>query len=449
MTTSFDLLIRAGRCMTPNGLTETDIGISGGKIVAFGSLTNARAAAVFDAAHLHVLPGVVDTQVHFREPGGEHKETLETGSLAAVLGGVTGVFEMPNTNPPTTSAEAIADKLARAEGRMHCNYAFYVGACPDNIESLPALEMLPGVAGVKAFMGSSTGTLLLDKDEAVLRALQCGRRRMAVHAEDEARLKDRKPLAEAGRPATHPVWRDEESARLATARVVAMAQKTGRRVHVLHVSTAEELPILAAAHDLVSVEVTPQHLVLSAPECYERLGALAQMNPPVRDKRAQTALWVAVQNGLVDVIGSDHAPHTLTEKSKSYPASPSGMPGVQTLVPLMLDRVNAGMLSLERFVDLTSAGAARLFGLCGKGRLALGYDADFTIVDLMRRERIDNAKMATKCGWTPFDGLRVQGWPIATVVGGRIVMRDGAILAAGTGLPYRFGETQCSVGNVE
>lgn len=441
MDTAFDLVLKNGLCATPSGVVAADIGVRDGRIAAIGSLAAASAEAVFDATHLHVLPGAIDTQVHFREPGGEHKEDLETGSLAAVLGGVTAVFEMPNTNPPTTTAAAIADKLSRAAGRMHCDHAFYVGAAPDNLENLRELEALPGVAGVKAFLGSSTGTLLLDKPEAILRALQNGRRRMAVHAEDEARLQARKALAAVGNPTTHPLWRDAESARAATAQVVALARQARRRLHVLHVSTAEELPILAAAHDLVSVEVTPQHLVLSAPECYERLGSLAQMNPPIRGADAQAALWQAVRAGLVDVIGSDHAPHTLTEKAKPYPTSPSGMPGVQTLVPLLLDQVNAGRLSLARFVDLTSAGAARLFGILGKGRIAPGYDADFTVVDLARKVRIENAKMGTKCGWTPFDGLRVQGWPVATVVRGRIVMRDGALVEGGQGKPIRFAET--------
>jgi len=428
-------------CATPNGLAQADIGIRGGKIAVVGNFPEAAAAEVFDARGLTVLPGVIDTQVHFREPGNEHKEDLETGSHAAVLGGVTAVFEMPNTNPPTTTRAAIADKLARAAGRMHCDHAFYVGATPANAGALAALEKLPGVCGVKAFLGSSTGTLLLDQEAAIATALKSGTRRMAVHSEDEARLKQRRSLAVRGDVTTHPLWRDGETARLSTERVLRLARQAGRRIHVLHVTCADELPLLADARDLATVETTPQHLTLAAPECYERLGTLAQMNPPIREATHRAALWRAVDEGLIDVIGSDHAPHTIEEKAKPYPDSPSGMNGVQTLVPLMLDHVAAGRLTLERFVDLTSSGAARLFGIAGKGRIARGFDADFTIVDLKARRRIENAWIASRCGWTPFDGMITTGWPVATIVRGVTVMRDGALAAAGQGQPLRFWET--------
>jgi dihydroorotase len=387
------------------------------------------------------LPGVIDTQVHFREPGNEHKEDLESGSRAAVLGGVTAVFEMPNTHPPTTTRAAIEDKLARASGRMHCDYAFYVGATPANVGALAALERMPGVCGVKAFLGSSTGTLLLDREDAILAALKGGMRRMAVHSEDEARLRERKSLAGSGDVRMHPFWRDAETARASTERVLRLAREAGRRLHVLHVTTADELPLLAAARDLVTVETTPQHLTLSAPECYERLGTLAQMNPPIREARHREALWTAVREGLIDVIGSDHAPHARAEKDKTYPDTPSGMPGVQTLVTILLDHVNGGRLTLERFVDLTSAGAARIFGIAGKGRIARGYDADFTIVDLKAKKRIENAWIASKCGWTPFDGMETTGWALATIIRGQTVMRERALAASGQGEALRFVET--------
>ena len=434
-------MIRGGICATPSGIAEADIGVIGGRVAAIGALAHAKAAEVFEARGLHVLPGVIDTQVHFREPGNEHKEDLESGSRAAVLGGVTAVFEMPNTDPPTTTRAAIEDKLARAHGRMHCDHAFYVGATPANVGALAALEKMPGVAGVKAFLGSSTGSLLLNEEEAILGALKGGHRRMAVHSEDEARLKERKPLAGSGDPRLHPFWRDVETARLSTERVLRLARMAGRRLHVLHVTTEEELPLLAAARDFATVETTPQHLTLSAPECYERLGTYAQMNPPIREARHREALWKAVADGLVDVIGSDHAPHTREEKEGVYPNTPSGMPGVQTLVTILLDHVNAGRLSLERFVDLTSAGAARIFGIAGKGRIALGYDADFTIVDLKTKRKIENSWIASKCGWTPFDGMETTGWANSTIIRGRTVMRDRALAASGQGAPIRFTET--------
>jgi dihydroorotase len=437
---NYDLLIRGGMCATPNGIAPADVGVRGGKIVAIGSLTGAS-AETFDAKGLHVLPGVIDTQVHFREPGNEHKEDLETGSLAAVMGGVTAVFEMPNTNPPTTTRLAIEDKLARAAGRMHCDHAFYAGATPANVGALAELERLPGVCGVKAFLGSSTGTLLLEQEEAILAALKGGSRRMAVHSENEERLRERKALAVRGDVRTHPVWRDAETARSSTERVLRLARMAGRKLHVLHVTTADELPLLAESRDLATVETTPQHLTLAAPECYERLGTLAQMNPPIREAHHRAALWQAVSDGLIDVIGSDHAPHTREEKAKTYPETPSGMTGVQTLVPLMLDHVAAGRLTLERFVDLTSAGAARIFNIAGKGRIALGYDADFTVVDLKAKRRIENKWIASRCGWTPFDGLEVTGWPVATIVRGLTVMRDNALIKSSAGKPLRFWDT--------
>jgi dihydroorotase len=441
MGMNFDLLIRGGMVATPNGIVEGDVGVIGGKIAAVGSLANAKASEVYEAKGLHVLPGIMDTQVHFREPGNEHKEDLETGSRAAVLGGVTAVFEMPNTNPPTTTRAAIEDKLSRAKNRMHCDYAFYAGATPANVGALAELERMPGVCGVKAFLGSSTGTLLLSHPDDILAALKGGTRRMAVHSEDEDRLEARKDLRVQGDPRSHPLWRDVETARASTERVLRLAKQAGRRLHVLHVTTAEELPLLAAARDYATVETTPQHLTLAAPECYERLGTYAQMNPPIREARHREALWEGVRQGLIDVIGSDHAPHTREEKDKTYPDTPSGMPGVQTLATILLNHVNAGRISLERFVDLTSAGAARIFGIASKGRIALGYDADFTIVDLKLRWKIENSWIASRCGWTPFDGMTTTGWPVATIIRGQTIMRDHELTLASRGQPIRFVET--------
>jgi dihydroorotase len=440
MSERFDLIVRRGTCVLPGGTAKADIGVRDGQIAAIGGLAGADSAEMFEAGHLHVLPGVIDTHVHFREPGHLEKEDMETGSKAAVLGGVTAVFEMPNTSPPTTTAATVADKLDRAR-RMHCDYAFYVGASVDNIQELAALERLPGVAGVKAFLGSSTGSLLIDKEETIFAAMKSGHRRMALHSEDEARLKERSKLAMPGDPRTHPVWRDVETARLSTERALRLARAAGRRVHLLHVTSAEELPLIREARDIATVEAAVPHLTLSAPECYERLRAYAQINPPIREKRHQEALWRAIGDGLIDVIGSDHAPHTRAEKERIYPQTSSGMPGVQTLVTLILDRVNRGELSLERFVDLTSTGPARVFRIVGKGRLAVGYDADFTIVDLKARRRIENRLIASRCGWTAYDGVETTGWPQATILRGCIAMREGAVTEPRSGQPLRFPET--------
>ena len=438
----FNLIVRGGTCLLPAGREDVDLGVACGRVAAIGDLGAATAEEVLDAAGLHVLPGVIDTQVHFREPGNEHKEDLAHGTAAAALGGVTAVFEMPNTDPPTTTAEALRDKLDRAAGRARVDHAFFLGAAADNLEALGTLERLPGCCGVKLFMGSSTGTLLVADDESVARLLGHGHRRVAVHSEDEERLVARTGIArERGRAHAHPDWRDVEAAVLCTTRLLRLARAAGRRVHVLHVSTADELPLLAANKDIATVEVTPQHLTMTAPECYDALGTFAQMNPPIRTVEHREALWRGIADGVVDVIGSDHAPHSREEKGRPYPDSPSGMPGVQTLLPLMLDHVHDGHLSLERLVDLTSAGPARIYAIAAKGRIALGYDADFSIVDLGAERTITNAWIASKCGWTAFDGMRVTGWPRATVVRGHIVMREDTLVGGPIGAPVRFQDT--------
>jgi dihydroorotase len=442
MTDAFDLVIAGGTCLTPAGRVAADLGIRDGRLAAIGDLGRAKAAETFAARGLHVLPGAIDTQVHFREPGFEHKEDLESGTRGAALGGVTAVFEMPNTNPLTTDAATFADKMRRARGRAWCHYAFFVGATAENAADLARLETATGCCGVKIFMGSSTGSLLVPDDATLARVLAHGRRRVAVHAEDEARLVERRAAIRAGAgPAQHPDWRDVETAVRATRRILALARQAARPVHVLHVTTAEEVPLLAAAKDVATMEATPQHLTLAGRECYERLGTLAQMNPPIRDASHRAALWRAVADGVVDVIGSDHAPHTREEKARPYPGSPSGMPGVQTLVPVMLDHVAAGRLSLERFVDLTAAGPQRIFNIAGKGRIALGYDADLTVVDLAAKRRIENRWIASKSGWTPYDGMTVTGWPKSTIVGGRVVMREDQLLGPPAGAPVRFVDT--------
>jgi dihydroorotase len=435
---AFDLVLAGGTVVNQDGAVERDLGIRDGRFAALGDLSRAAAAERIDCRGLHLLPGAIDTQVHFREPGLTHKEDLETGSRAAVMGGVTGVFEMPNTEPPTTTATALADKLRAARGRMHCDFAFFIGGTHENVAELAELECLPGSAGIKVFMGSSTGRLLVEDDDGIRAILRAIHRRAAFHAEDHARLEERKGLRRDGDPSSHPDWRDETAAVRATTRLLALARETRRRVHVLHVSTAEELEVLVGNRDVASVEATPQHLTLEAPECYARLGTLAQMNPPVRGPRHRAALWKAIGDGLIDVLGSDHAPHTLAEKAKPYPASPSGMPGVQTLVPVMLNHVAAGRLTLARFVDLTSASPARLFGIACKGRIAAGFDADLTVVDLKRQETITNQWIASRCGWTPFDGLKVTGWPVGTFVRGRRVMWQGEITGPSEGAPIRF-----------
>ncbi len=440
MTAPFDLILAGATVVNHDGAGIRDIGIRDGRIAGLDNLAKAKTREILDVRGLHILPGVIDSQVHFREPGLTHKEDLETGSRAAVMGGVVGVFEMPNTKPLTTTAATLSAKVAAARDRMFCDFAFYVGGTRENIGDIPALEKLEGSAGIKVFMGSSTGDLLVDDEPHLDRIVSAISRRAAFHAEDEARLIARMPLRRPGDPTSHPEWRDPEAALIATQRLVRLAEKHRRRVHVLHISTAEEIAFLGAHRDWASVEVTPHHLTLTAPDCYERLGTYAQMNPPVRDLRHRDALWAAIADGTADVLGSDHAPHTREEKDHAYPASHSGMTGVQTLVPIMLDHVNAGRLSLARLVDLTSHGPARLFGLAGKGRIAMGYDADLTIVDLTRTETITNAQALSRCGWTPYDGTKVKGWAVGTFVRGHRAMWQGELAARAHGQPIRFHE---------
>jgi dihydroorotase len=445
MSVSYDLILKGATVVNHDGEGVRDLGLTGGRIAAIGELSRSQAGETVDCRGLHVLPGVIDTQVHFREPGFTHKEDLETGSRAAVLGGVTAVFEMPNTDPLTVTREALADKVKRAHHRMHCDFAFFIGGTRENTQLLPELELLPGCAGVKVFMGSSTGSLLVEDDAGVREILKNIRRRAAFHSEDEYRLRERRNLRVEGDPRSHPVWRDELTALSCTQRLIALASETGKRVHVLHVTTAQEMEFLKNHKDVASVEVTPHHLTLESPDCYERLGARAQMNPPVRDAAHRLAIWQGLNGGIVDVLGSDHAPHTREEKAKPYPGSPSGMTGVQTLVPIMLDHVNAGRLSLLRFVDLTSAGPARLFNIARKGRIAVGYDADLTIVDLKRRETITDRWIASRAAWTPYHGVNVTGWPVGTILRGRKVMWQGELVTPAQGEAVRFMDALPSI----
>jgi len=437
----FDVIVKGGTVVNHMGQGVSDVGIVDGRFAAIGDLSQASAGEVIDAAGLHVLPGVIDTQVHFREPGMEHKEDLESGSRQAVMGGVVGVFEMPNTNPLTTTPASIQDKLDRAKGRMWCDHAFYLGATADNADHIADIENTPGCCGIKVFMGASTGNLLVPDDPTLERVMRSGKRRIAIHAEDNMRMDERAHLREEGRPHTHPVWRDDESALKATKRAVTLARKTGRRVHILHITTPQELEYLSQNKDVASVECTPQHLTLGAPDCYDRLGTYAQMNPPIRSEAHRDGLWSWLAQGVVDVIGSDHAPHLKEEKDKPYPQSPAGMPGVQTILPVLLNHHAQGRLSLSHLIDLMAHGALRLFNLRGKGRMALGYDADLTIVDLKKQWTIEADWLESKCGWSPFEGMAITGKPIGTIIRGQKVMWEDSLLGEAIGAPIRFQET--------
>ena len=435
----YDLILRGGSCVLPWGTVLADIGVIDGRIAAIGAAREATADQVLDVTHLHVLPGLIDPHVHLRDPGDPTIESIVTGTRAAVLGGITTVFDMPNTSPAITDAATVAWKQAYIPQHAYCDMGFYVGATKSNAAALAGLETQAGVCAVKVFAGSSTGDLLVEDDASIEAVLRHGHRRVAFHSEDEYRLQARRGLFHDGDPyASHMEWRDVECARLGTERILALAERTGRPVHILHVSTAEELDLLRRHRRLATVELLVNHLTQWAPEVYERLGGYAVMNPPLRDRRHMEAAWAAVADGTADTIGSDHAPHPRAAKERPWPAVAAGLTGVQTLVPVMLDHVAAGRLTLQRMVDLMAAGPARVYGLACKGRICAGYDADFTVVDVAARRTITNDWIASPCGWTPFDGMTVTGWPVMTIVRGSLVMRDDRVDGAPEGRLVSF-----------
>lgn len=441
----YDLILKNGTVTTFSHATEsmitaaTDIAVSQGVITNLAPSSSDTAQTILDLRGLNIIPGVIDSQVHFRDPGLTHKEDIASGTLAAILGGVTSIFEMPNTVPSTTTEEAYQQKMLTALKSAHCHYAFYIGGSAENIEQISKLEQLSSCPGIKIFLGSSFGSLLIDSDQVFESILAHGHRRVIIHSEDEKRLRERKTLAtESNDVKMHPVWRDEKSAMISTEKSIHLARKYQRSVHILHVSSAEEMAFLKQNKDIASVEILPQFLTLAAPDCYERFGTLAQQNPPIRDQRHLKYLWQAVTDGTVDVIGSDHAPHTLEEKNQIYPKSPSGMPGVQTLLPIMLNHVHEDRLSFEKLVQLITENPRRLFGVQNKGRIQVGFDADFTIVDLKHRKTIEQSWLASKSNWSPFVGMSVMGWPKMTILKGQVVMSHDEVLIQNSGRPVIF-----------
>ena len=437
MSDDYNLIIKNGSCYIDGKLTKIDLALSGNKIKKIGKV-ELNSSKVYDASNKVVLPGIIDTQVHFREPGSTDAEDLESGSRAAILGGVTSLFEMPNTNPPTSNLTEFDKKLQLAKDRMHSNYAFYFGATPDNIEQLSKLKNLKGCCGVKLFAGSSTGKLLVDKEADIEKVISNSDRIVSIYSEDEEILKLRKKFIRKGDVHSHPEWRNTECAISSTRKVVKIAERFNKKIHILHVSTKDEVDFLAMHKKNVTFETTPQHLTLYAPDCYNKLGTYAQMNPPLRTKEHYDRLWVAIKNDLVDVLGSDHAPHLKENKKKEYPNSPSGMPGVQTIFPVMLDHVNNGKLSLEKLIKLMCENPCKIFGIKNKGFIKEGYDADLTIVDMNKNEIIKDEMIASKCGWTPFNNYKVKGFPVATIVNGNLVMFEGKVVSKAKGKPLDF-----------
>jgi dihydroorotase len=434
------LTLRHGTLALPSGLVEADLQISDGRITAIGSVAS-NAGEVIDASHLLIMPGVIDPQVHFREPGLTHKEDLGTGSRACAAGGVTSFLEMPNTKPPTTTEEALAWKLARAAETSVVDFGFFIGATKDNVD---VQNRASPACGIKIFMGSSTGDLLVSEREDLDRCFATGRRLIAVHAEDETRLRERiAQYAGASDVALHSEIRDAEAARLATSLAVELSEKYSRRLHVLHMSTKDEVALLRArgkGDGRITAETTPQHLLLNAPEIYARLGTRAQMNPPLRTRDHSEGLWSGLRDGTIDCIATDHAPHTLEEKALPYGKAPSGMPGVETSLSAMLDAASRGLCSVDDVVRWMCDAPARCYRIERKGRIELGYDGDLALVDLRSRRRVGDRPYQTRVGWNPFEGMELQGWPVMTVVRGVPVYRDGQIVESHRGSPLSFAE---------
>jgi dihydroorotase len=440
----FDLLLTNGNLVSSQGISTADLGIKNGKIAAIGNLSEDSANEITNLNGLYLMPGGIDTQVHFREPGLEHKEDLASGSLAALHGGITTYFEMPNTKPVTTSPEALADKVARATGRSWSHFSFFFGASQENATHLDDYETLPGTCGIKIFMGSSTGDLLVEEEESLRQVLKHGKRQISIHAEDEERNVARKSLiSENPSVQEHPYLRDVESAVIATKRMIRLSEETGRQVHILHISTADELPLLADAKKRglrVTCEVTPQHLWFAAPDCYEKLGTKAQMNPPIRSAEHREGLWKAVDEGLFDVFGSDHAPHTLDEKAKPYPSSPSGMPGVETILPVLLTFASQGKLSLPKIVQMLCERPAELFGIVNKGKLEIGCDADLVVFDPNAPYILDENSLHSKCGWSPYHGEQFTGKIESVYLNGQLAMQQGTTIGSPKGTAVTFSK---------
>lgn len=439
---SGDLLVRGGKLVRPQGDEIGDVLIQGGQVQAVGQVEAPEGTPELDATGKLVFPGLIDPQVHFREPGLEHKEDLASGALCCVAGGITAFCEMPNTRPPTVNPAALADKFERARGRAVADHAFFLGGTAENAEQLGEWESLPGCAGIKVFMGSSTGNLLIEDDPTLERLLRTGTRRVTVHSEDNPRLSARYDALGAGASVLqHDDVRDVECAVLATTRLLNLVEKTGRPVHLLHVSTADELELVRQRDlgDLVTVEATPNHLFLFAPDCYEEHGSHAQMNPPVRGAAHQAALRHALVEGPVTCIGSDHAPHTAEEKAKPYPHSPSGIPGTQTILPLLLTAVRDGWLSHQDILRMCLLGPKHVYGMEGKGALEVGCDGDVVLVDPTVTGPLPLDWLESRAGYSPFAGRELAGWPVTTVLRGEVVYSAHAQVGEPRGRPLSFG----------
>ena len=424
---STPILIKNARCVSSKGIVQQDVLLRDGKIAQLGQVKESAAEKLIDGTHLYLLPGALDPQVHFRDPGLTHKEDLRTGSMAAASGGVTSFFDMPNTKPSTITIEGMAERKKNAAEKCVVNYNFFIGATNTNLDVLNEVENVPGI---KIFMGSSTGDLLVSDTGELDHIFGNGSRLIAVHAEDDEIINAAQEIYKNSIDFNHHQFvRPADAALKATTLAVELSIKYQRRLHILHMTTQDEVRYLEIQKSKgpISAEVCPQHFLLSAPHVYQKLGAYAQMNPPIRDIQHAEALWAGLVNGVIDCIATDHAPHTHEEKAKPFGKAPSGMPGVETSLPMLLDRANRGLCKLEDVVKWMCEKPVDLYKVKNKGRIMEGYDADLVLVDMGKKRLIENGKLWTKVNWSPYDGWTTQGWPVTTIVNGNIVFQDGEI----------------------
>jgi len=423
---NYKILIKNGTIVDSKTQIKKDVLISNGKIEKVEKNINPQADRIIDACQKFIIPGVIDPQVHFREPGLTHKEDIKSGARSAVCGGITTFFEMPNTNPATTNSKLLEEKFKIAEKSSVANFSFFLGATPNNIDEIKNLK---GNCGVKIFMGSSTGDLLVDRDSDIEKIFKYCNKIIAIHSEDEQVLNETAKTIKNPNFSDHPNMRPVKAAVTSTNKAINFALKYKKRLHILHLSTSEEVKIIRKIKNtgLVTSETTPQHLLLNAPDIYDDIGSYAQMNPPIREKHHQEELWKGLFDGTINCIATDHAPHTIQEKNKPYGIAPSGMPGVETSLPLMLNQVNKGKITLQDIIKWMCENPAKIYQIKNKGFIKEGFDADIALVDLNKIKIIRAKNMQSKCGWSPFEGLEVKGWPIMTIVNGNIVYENESI----------------------
>lgn len=419
---SLDLILKNATVITPQGEILGDLGIEGGKIVQIGDCSGAKAKSERDCTGLFILPGLIDMHVHFRDPGATHKEDFESGSRAAVAAGVTTVIDMPNTDPPTVTAEALAAKRQIAAQKSHANFAFYIGYTGKNFDEIRAAQ---GIAGVKAYMAPSNGSLFVEDVHLLEPLFELGLP-VIVHAEDPRVIQENEQLYHGTKdPDMHALIRSEKASYEAVREVLHCAKKCDGRVHITHVSSIAEVQELEKfKSEKVTADVTPHHLFLTQLAC-KTLNNFAKVNPPLRSEKDRLALWEGLKNGQIQAIATDHAPHAKQEKQQPYQKAPSGVPGVETMLPLLLDAASHGQLNLQDVARFTAASPADILNIRHKGKIEVGFDADLVVVDMKAERKVGERGYISKCGWSPFEGKLLKGWPVMTIVGGAIVYGNG------------------------